>query len=87
MPLAASTTHSLLKQPVMDARTCQASRKAKGRRSAQPPRPPFYPRPHGLLYAGKPSPFTEMVASACVIAQLELLRSASKLLGWVADEQ
>jgi hypothetical protein len=35
----------------------------------------------------EPGPFTEMIASACVIAQLELLRSGAKLFGWDIDQQ
>src|ERR1035437_3736976 len=34
----------------------------------------------------EPGHFTEMVASACVIAQLELLKLAAKLFGWTIDE-
>jgi hypothetical protein len=34
----------------------------------------------------EPGPLTEMVASACVMAQLELLKRAGKLLGWAIDE-
>jgi hypothetical protein len=34
-----------------------------------------------------PGPFTEMIASACVIAQLELLKNAAKLFGWTLDTQ
>jgi hypothetical protein len=33
----------------------------------------------------KPGPFTEMVASAFVIAQLELLRAAAKFFGWTLE--
>jgi hypothetical protein len=33
-----------------------------------------------------PGPLTEMIASACVIAQLELLKNAAKLFGWTIDE-
>jgi hypothetical protein len=32
-------------------------------------------------------PFTEMVASACVIAQIELLKNAAKIFGWPLDMQ
>ena len=32
-----------------------------------------------------PGPFTEMMASACVIAQLELLKNAAKIFGWPLD--
>ncbi len=35
----------------------------------------------------EPGPFTEMVASASVIAQLDLLKRGAKLLGWTVDEQ
>ena len=35
----------------------------------------------------EPGPFTEMVASASVIAQLDLLKRGAKLLGWAVDEQ
>ena len=35
----------------------------------------------------EPGPFTEMIASACVIAQLELLRNGSSLYGWAIDQQ
>jgi len=34
-----------------------------------------------------PGPFTEMVASACVVAQLELLKNAAKIFGWPLDMQ
>jgi hypothetical protein len=34
-----------------------------------------------------PGPFTEMIASACVIAQLELLKHAAKLFGCTLDVQ
>jgi len=34
----------------------------------------------------EPGHFTEMVASACVIAQLELLKRAAKLFGWTIDD-
>jgi hypothetical protein len=34
----------------------------------------------------EPAPFTEMIASACVIAQLELLKSAAYVLGWASNE-
>jgi len=34
----------------------------------------------------EPGPLIEMVASACIITQLELLRRAGKLLGWCIDE-
>ena len=34
----------------------------------------------------EPGHFSEMVASACVIAQLELLKMAAKLFGWTIDE-
>lgn len=34
----------------------------------------------------EPGPFTEMVASACVIAQLDLLKWGAKLFGWTIDE-
>ena len=43
---------------------------------------------HGAFYTQvEPSPFTEMIASACVIAQLDLLKSAAKVLSWAIDEQ
>jgi hypothetical protein len=34
-----------------------------------------------------PGPFTEMIASACVIAQLELLKNAAKVLDWPLEMQ
>jgi len=34
----------------------------------------------------EPGPFTEMVASACVIAQLELVKSGANLFDWTIDE-
>jgi hypothetical protein len=34
----------------------------------------------------EPGSFTEMVASACVIAQLDLLKRGAKLFGWTIDE-
>ena len=34
-----------------------------------------------------PGPFTELIASACVIAQLELLKNAAKIFGWPLDMQ
>jgi hypothetical protein len=33
----------------------------------------------------EPGPFTELIASACVIAQLELLRHAAPVFGWTID--
>jgi hypothetical protein len=43
---------------------------------------------HAAFYTQvEPGPFTEMIASACVIAQLELLKSAANLLSWAIDEQ
>jgi len=43
---------------------------------------------HAAFYTQvEPGPFTEMIASACVIAQLELLKSAAKLLSWAIAEQ
>ena len=35
----------------------------------------------------EPGPFTEMVASACVIAQLDMLKRGAKLFNWTIDEQ
>ena len=35
----------------------------------------------------EPGPLTEMIASACVIAQLELLKRGAKLFGWTIDEE
>ena len=35
----------------------------------------------------EPGPFTEMVASACVIAQLDLLKRGAMLFGWTIDAQ
>src|SRR5205085_982304 len=34
-----------------------------------------------------PGAFTDLVASACVIAQLDLLRRAARLFGWTTDEE
>jgi len=34
-----------------------------------------------------PGPFTELIASACVIAELELLKNAAQVLGWEVDKQ
>lgn len=43
---------------------------------------------HAAFYTQvEPGPFTEMIASACVITQLELLESAAKLLSWAINEQ
>ena len=42
---------------------------------------------HAAFYTQvDPGPFTEMVASACVIAQLELLKRGARLFGWTVDE-
>ncbi len=42
---------------------------------------------HAVFYTQvDPGPFTEMIASACVIAQLELLKHGAKLFGWTIDE-
>jgi len=35
----------------------------------------------------EPGPVTEMIASACVIAQVELLKSAAKLFGWTINKE
>ena len=35
----------------------------------------------------EPGSFTEMVASACVIAQLDMLKRGAKLFGWTINEQ
>lgn len=43
---------------------------------------------HSAFYTQvEPGPFTELIASACVIAQLELLKSAARLLSWPIDQQ
>ena len=43
---------------------------------------------HAAFYTQvDPGPFTEMIASACVIAQLELLKSAAKYSAGPLDEQ
>jgi len=42
---------------------------------------------HAAFYTQvDPGPFTEMIASACVITQLELLKRGAKLFGWTIDE-
>jgi hypothetical protein len=35
----------------------------------------------------EPGPFTDLIASACVIAQLELLRHAAPIFGWTIDTE
>ena len=47
---------------------------------------------HDDDYAGfytqvDPGPFTEMIASACVMAQLELLKNAANIFDWPLDMQ
>jgi hypothetical protein len=39
----------------------------------------------GFETGQRPGPFTDMIASACVIAQLELLRNAAPIFGWTID--
>ena len=41
----------------------------------------------GFYIQVDPGPFTEMIASACVIAQLELLKNAAKVFDWPLDTQ
>jgi hypothetical protein len=35
----------------------------------------------------EPGPFTDLISSACVIAQLNLLRDAAPIFGWTADAE
>jgi hypothetical protein len=39
----------------------------------------------GFETGQRPGPFTDLIASACVIAQLELLGHAAPIFGWTID--
>jgi hypothetical protein len=41
----------------------------------------------GFETGQRPGPFTDLIASACVIAQLELLRHAAPIFGWTIDAE
>jgi hypothetical protein len=41
----------------------------------------------GFETGQRPGPFTDLIASACVIAQLELLRRAAPIFGWTIDAE
>jgi hypothetical protein len=43
-------------------------------------------KPLGFHTQLEPGPFTELIASACVIALLDLLRHAASVFGWTTDE-